>query len=90
MTLRWPDKDPADNLDFTIDFSASLGADTIASVAWTIPAGLTAGAQTNSTTAATVWLSGGTVGSDYAVVCRATTAGGRVIERTAQLYVKEL
>ena len=88
--LRWPDKDPADVLDFTMDFAGALGADSIATVAWTVPAGLTQGTTTNSTTAATVWLSGGSASTDYSITCRITTAGGRTIERTALLLVKDL
>lgn len=88
--LRWPDKDPADVLDFTMDFAAALGADTIATVTWTVPADLSKGAETNSTTAATVWLSAGAAGTDYSITCRITTAGGRTIERTALLLVKDL
>lgn len=92
--LRWPDKDPAENLDFSMDWTDQLTLtptpDTITAMAWTVPAGLTAGAQYHATGIATTWLSGGTAGTDYAVTCRITTAAGRVIERNVRLLVREL
>ena len=46
---RWPDKDPADVLDYGLDWSDQLAlkspADTISSATWVVPAGLIAGAQ---------------------------------------------
>jgi hypothetical protein len=90
--LRWPDKDPADVLDYAMDFADFLASpiDTIASVVWTVPAGLTAGTQYNVSGVATVWLSAGAAGTDYAITARVITAGGRTIERSAALYVRDL
>lgn len=81
-------KDPAAILDYAVDWSAWLGSDTIASAAWAVPAGLTVEAQTHTTTSATVWLSGGTLGETYALVNQVTTAGGRVDERTLTIEVR--
>lgn len=95
--LRWPDKDPADVLDYGLDWSDQLGlvspADTISSATWTVPAGLTAGAQFVVGGVAVIWLSGGTAGAsgtDYTITCRIVTAGGRTLERSVKLLVKEL
>lgn len=93
-SLRWPDKDPADVLDYSLDWSDQLAlvtpADTISAVQWTLPTGLTAGAQIHANGIATTWISGGTAGTDYTVTCRMTTAGGRVLERNVGLYVRDL
>lgn len=86
----WPDKDPSDVLDYSIDWSSALGADTISSVTWTVPSGLAMESQSNTTTAATIWLSGGAAGTVYEVTCRIVTAGGREIERSASLRVHNL
>ena len=75
-------KDPNSTLDYRINWSDWLGVDTIATVAWTVPSGITQTSTTNTTTSATIWLSGGTVGTRYNVVCRITTAGGRIDDRT--------
>lgn len=92
--LRWPDKDPADVLDYGLDWSDQLAlvspADTISSVTWTVPAGLTAGPQFLLGSVATAWLSGGTAGTDYTIICRIVTTGGRTLERSVKLQVKEL
>lgn len=80
-------KDPQAALDYAVDWVAWLAGDTIASVAWTVPPGLTLDAQSHTATVATVWLSGGTDGQVYAVTCGVTTAAGRVDERTIWLTV---
>jgi hypothetical protein len=87
------DKDPSDVTDWAIDFAAELAlsspADTIATAVWTVPAGLTAGAQQIIGSKASTFLSGGAAGTDYVLTCRITTAGGRTIERSARLFVRE-
>lgn len=90
MPVQWDDKDPTDVDDFTLSFARELGAETIGSAAWTATAGITIGATSNSTTAATVRLSGGTAGITYTLTCTVTTSGGRTLRRRAQLYVTDL
>lgn len=80
MPKTMPLKDPNDVLDYTINWSTWLGADTIASSTWTVPTGLTAGVTSNSTTATTIWLSGGTAGVTYLVTNKIVTAAGRTKE----------
>lgn len=83
-------KDPDAILDYQIDWTAWLSDDTIESSEWLVPDGLTLGtgaqAPSNTTTTATCWLSGGTVGERYQVTNRITTAGGRTDDRTIQLW----
>lgn len=95
--LRWPNKDPADVLDYGLDWSDQLAlvspTDSISNATWTVPAGLTVGAQFVAGGVATIWLSGGTAGAngtDYTITCRIVTAGGRTLERSVKLLVKEL
>lgn len=74
--------------DYGFNFTDSLDtADTISTSTWTIPAGLTTGATSNSTTKTSVFLSGGTVGTDYSCVNKIVTAGARTIERTFILRI---
>lgn len=86
-------KDPEAVLDYAIDWDVTgdswLSGDTISSVTWTVPTGLTKGSESNTTTTATVWLSGGTAGSIYSISCKIVTAGGRTDERTFKLKVEE-
>lgn len=90
--LRTFTKDPHATLDYTIDWTSDgwLGADTITGTpVWTVPAGLTLESQSNSTTTATAWISGGSAYDDYDVACKITTAGGRIDERTIRLQVRQ-
>ncbi|MGE0460880.1 MAG: hypothetical protein AB7Q16_05885 [Vicinamibacterales bacterium] len=90
MPVRSYIKDPEALLDYPIDWSDWLGADTITGTpVWTVPAGLTLAAESNTTTTATAWLSGGTDGVDYIVECKITTVGGRVDERSIRIAVRE-
>ena len=82
-------KSPAALLDYQIDWSSWLGTDTITSSEWSAPDALTVESSTNSTTAATIWLSGGTAGHDYLVSNTITTAGGRTDKRSFKLSVVE-
>ncbi len=88
----WGTKDPADALDYAIDWTGALNGDTIATSTFVVAvgAGLTINSQSNTTTSSTVWLSGGTAGTVYEVTCTITTAGARTFERTAQLTVADL
>lgn len=83
-------KDPDSTVDYEWDWSDWLEGDTIASVVWVVPAGITQTTQSNTTTAATIWLSGGTDGTTYEVTCRITTAAGRTADRSARIPVREM
>lgn len=59
-------KKPADILIYTFDWSVWLNSgDSLNSSTWTVPAGLTNVASANTTTKATVKVSGGTTGTSY-------------------------
>jgi hypothetical protein len=74
-------KDPAENIDYTVNYGPWLQktttGDTISSVVWTVPPGITKTGQSNTTTTATVWLSGGQLGKVYTITCIPTTASNR-------------
>jgi hypothetical protein len=82
-------KDPDATLDYSIDWSVYLGADTISAVTWTVPTGNTKVSDSHTTTVATVWLLGGAAGVDYPVTCRITTVGGRIDDRTILIRVRQ-
>lgn len=83
-------KDPNSVLDYQINWATWLGVDTIASSTWTVPTGLTTVTSSNSTTVAIIWLSGGTAGTDYDLLNRIVTAGGRTEDRTITIRVEEM
>ena len=81
-------KSVEDILDYSINWARFLVTDTIVAIdVWTIDAGLTNAAMTNTSTVSTVWLSGGVTGTTYNVVNTVTTAGGRVKTFPFQLTV---
>lgn len=88
MSLSWPPKDPDENLDYKIDWTARLAGDTIQTSLWIVPVGLTKGAESNTNTATTVWLTGGTINTDPQVTNRITTAGGRTMDQTVKLKIR--
>lgn len=89
MSHTWT-KDPSAVLDWVFDFSDWLDdTDTITAHDVTAPDGLTLDSSSATTTAVTAWLSGGTVGENYTVVCQITTADGRTDERSIRIQVRE-
>ena len=83
-------KDTSAALDYTVDWRKWLyESDSIESVQWTVPDGLIQENTSNDSTKCTIWLSGGTAGSDYRVRCRITTALGRVDARSFLVRVVE-
>lgn len=87
-------KTPNGKLKYTFNWSDWLTeiTDTIApgSVVLTVPAGLTNGGTSITTTAVTVKLEGGTLDTRYRVDCQITTAvSGEIDERSLFLTIVE-
>ena len=80
-------QDPSDNLDYTFDWTDWLGGDTIVASSWVVTAGLNEGANANTTTSATVWLSGGTAGTSYVATNTIITAAARTANRSFNIDV---
>lgn len=84
-------KDPDATLDYKIPWDDWLGSDTIATSTWLISgpdSALVVDSDTNTTTAATIWLSGGTLYRQYTATNRITTAGGRGDDRTITINIE--
>lgn len=82
--------DPDAHLDYLYDWTDWLAeGDTIAASEWIVPDDLTADDESFTDTTATVWISGGTAGSNYTVTNRVTTAAGRIDDRSITLKCKE-
>jgi len=71
------DKDPDDRLDYFWDWTEWLNGDTIVSVEFVIPEGLTKESQSFDDSTVTLWLSGGVLGESYVVPCTIETVGNR-------------
>ena len=82
-------KDPDEIEDYTFDFYPYLAPaqDSIASVLFVVPAGLTKVEESRTGTNARVRISGGTADAEYVVICRVTCASGRVREQPLRLRI---
>ncbi len=88
------EKDPNAVKDYAIDFAAEgdsylLNGDTLVSAVWTVPAGIVKTNELLEATKAKIWLSGGTVGVSYSIVCHFTTTSNIVDDRTFRVVIKE-
>ena len=83
-------KGPNETLDYTVDWSDSLTtvSDTISTSTWTVEDGLTLTSNSNTSTTATAWLSGGEPGRTYAATNKIVTAGNRTFEKTIYIQVE--
>lgn len=90
MALKTFDpKDPDSVLDYSIDWSQWLAADTIVSSSWTVTSGIAKDSDTNDTTSTTIWVSGGTAGATYSLQNRIVTTAGRTKDVTIDVPVAE-
>ncbi len=80
-------KDPDAILDYINDWVYWLNGDTISTSQWTADTGITVVSSIKTDTTATVWLSGGTVGSTYLVTNRIVTVAGRTDDRSISIRV---
>lgn len=83
------EKDPDATLDYTIDWSAWLTTinDTIITSTWDMADGPTWVDETFTDTTTTIWLSGGTDGTLYAISNTIATEGGRTNSRDFIVWV---
>lgn len=82
-------KDPSAVLDYTIDWADWLVLDTIVTSTWTAETGITIDDDASTETTATVWLSGGTLLTSYALTNHIVTAAGREDDRTISVYISD-
>jgi hypothetical protein len=87
-------QDPADSLDYSIDWVDWLDeGETVYSSTWAVsPAGLNTALPSivNNGTCTVVWLSGGTADRSYTVTNHITTTAGRTVERSITLVIRNL
>lgn len=82
-------KDPNETIDFAFNWKPKLDGDTISTASFVLPDGLTSVSTSNTTTTATIFVSGGSEGSTYRITSRVVTAGGRTMDWTAYVLVRE-
>lgn len=86
-TLAEFQKVPLAKRDYTLNWARNAPGDAIVSIVWTVPAGLTSVATSNTASTTTIRLSGGTSGVSYLVSCKVTRASGEVDERSITITI---
>ena len=104
MSYRWPDKDPDETVDYSVDWSRFIPNDTLSASSWFIQDAAGAKEQvsnaevvdglqfvqsTISNKTATARFALGTNNKQYKVTCQITTGDGLVFERAIFLKIKE-
>ena len=83
-------KGPDSVYEFQQDWTVELGGDTINTSTWTVESGLTKDSDTKTSTAATIWLSSGTLGKVYKIANKIVTAGSRTFEQTWFIKIENI
>lgn len=83
-------KDPGDKKEYSVLWGRHLESDTIATSTWTVPTGITKDSDEHGPQTATIWLSGGTVDTDYQITNRVTTNStpSRTLDQTITIRVR--
>lgn len=75
--------DPAAKLDYAVDWTGWLReGETITASTWNAPDGLTTSLPGHADGIATIWVTGGTIGTSYRLTNHITTSEGREDERS--------
>ena len=104
MSMKWPNKDPDEILDYSIDWSRFLGTATIVDYTWyvedengvktelTDSGPLVNGVQLVSSSATntvtTAYIGSGTNNKLYKFTCQITDTNGLTVERSVRLRIR--
>jgi hypothetical protein len=70
------EQDENEAVAYTLNWAGDLNGSTLSTVTWSVPSGLTNELTSNTTTTASIRLSGGTPGQEYKIECSVTSASG--------------
>lgn len=99
--IEYKEKTPDEVLDYIVDWAAATNnvpgasdnwlavSESIASIDVSSDTGINIDSSsiTDSSTSVTLWLSGGTAGTNYDIAVKVTTSSGRVAVRTIRIKV---
>lgn len=91
ITLKWPNKDVDEVLDYSIDWTSRLlASETIVTSLFEVSSGeVTLGDQDNTDTVCTVWISGGTHLEVNVITCSITTSQSREFRVAVALETRD-
>jgi len=85
-----PPKDPNSTIDYGVDWSTWLeSGETIVTSTWPETGALVSESESNTTTATSIFVSGGTVGATYTLTNRVVTSQGRTEDRSMLILCQE-
>lgn len=89
---KWyaPVKDPADVIDYVVDFSLLVVGDSVGTATVTAEPDLIVQSSSVSGDKVIAWLTGGVAGESYNVTVNVVTAGNRTFERSFTVPVRQL
>lgn len=91
MERYYDEKDPDSLLDYSISWDTWLQAnESIITHVWTVPTGITKTQQTDGARLSTVWLSGGSINTNYTINLHITTNLGRQEDRELIVIVSPI
>ena len=88
----WPadlEKDPDSTIKLTFYWASQLAGETISTSDFVLPDGLTEGTNSGTGSLRATLVSGGSVDTKYRVTNRITTSGGRTLDQTKVVLVRE-
>ena len=104
MSLKWPNKDPDEVVDYSMDWSRFLNGATIGNATWFVDAsdgvktqfapsgavinGIQLVSATSTDTVTTARLGSGIHNRQYKITCQITESNGLVVERSVRLRVR--
>ena len=84
------EKDPDATLDYQFNWASELQEDLIDTSTFLLPDGMTEVSSSNTDQTATIFVSGGTPCRVYRITNRITTLGGRSMDQTIYIKIREL
>lgn len=73
----------------TLNWTGPLNGATISAVAWSVPSAVTTEATSNTSTSASIRLSGGVGGSLYTIRCLVTSSSSEDLEAEVELEIAQ-
>ena len=90
MALSFPNKDPDEVLDYTLDWSKRLAGDIILSSMWIVDSpGLVIDSNSFTSSQTVVWLSAGVVDTSYLLTNHIVTQVARTMEQSVKIKIKQ-
>ena len=90
MAVVEVEKDPDETIDVTLDYTALLNGATISSSSWSLASGITSPSSSNTTTATTLRVTGGTLGQKYKAKNTIEATSGQIFVRRVVFMLMEL